>query len=191
LGGVSLSFSEKTLREVPFLFCRQLADIQCFEQTHQASASLQKSSINWTCSLRNENGSQTAAVFVSPREIGPLRSPTPHPPCTPQGDGGKDSPARLRRPPSVGLTASNSCSVPPRHAPDGASALRASTTNEHFPFAVPLRSASGLRKWLPGAKWPCFAPGNWKYCLPGANWGVFAPGKVGPGTKWGVFVPGR
>ena len=63
-------------------------------------------------STKRNYGSQTAAVFVSPREIGPLRSPTPHPPCTPQGDGGKDSPARLTPSPFGRPAASECCFFP-------------------------------------------------------------------------------
>ena len=38
-------------------------------------------------STKRNYGSQTAAVFVSPREIGPLRSPTSLSPLPPRGTG--------------------------------------------------------------------------------------------------------
>ena len=45
-------------------------------------------------STKRNYGSQTAAVFVSPREIGPLRSPTSLSPLHPPGGRGKGFPRR-------------------------------------------------------------------------------------------------
>lgn len=54
LCGVYSPFSGGLLSDSSFLYRHQPADIQYFARTHQASASPQKSSIIWTCSLQSK-----------------------------------------------------------------------------------------------------------------------------------------
>ena len=78
LCGVYSPFSEGLLSDSSFLYRHQPADIQYFARTHQASASPQKSSIIWTCSLRIKNASLIGRRFLILRLEGEL----PHYPLT-------------------------------------------------------------------------------------------------------------
>ena len=68
LCGVYSQFSGGLLSDSSFLDRHQPADIQYFARTHQASASPQKSSIIWTCSLLEKQVSNCEGTEKVPLE---------------------------------------------------------------------------------------------------------------------------